>query len=181
MDDRQKTVADSITGSNFSILGSFDFGVERMNEHDGKRALASVPGVLALVVWAIYLLIAVKNLPDLPNRVLISGSFGLLACLAVVFDYRHWRGAVLLASSVYLVTYVVLVARMTLTATETGMPFLSALSFYYGTAWALLTGIFQERGLMGVLEQVFIDYIMPILNVALIGMILMTRRPARAY
>src|SRR5688572_25607324 len=110
-----------------------------MNGRDEKRAFASVPGVLALIVWVVYLLLALKNLPDLPNRVLISGSFGLLAVLAVVFDYRRWRAAVLLASAVYLVTYVVLVARMTLMATETGMPFLSALSFYYGTAWALLT------------------------------------------
>ena len=150
-----------------------------MDGRYGKRALASVAGVLALVVWAIYLLIALKNLPDLPNRVLISGSFGLLAVLAVVFDYRRWRGAVLLASSVYLVTYVVLVARMTLMATETGMPFLSSLSFYYGTAWALLTGIFQERGLMGVLEQGFLDYVMPILNVVLIAITLMSRPPRR--
>lgn len=152
-----------------------------MNGRHGKRALASVPGVLALVLWLVYLLLALKNLPDFPNRVLVSGSFGLLACLAVVFDYRHWRLAVLLASSVYLVTYVVLVARMTLMATESGMPFLSALSFYYGTAWQLLAGISQERGLMGVLEQGFIDYAMPILNVVLIGMILMTRRRAREY
>jgi len=150
-----------------------------MDGRYGKRALASVPGVLALLVWAIYLLLALKNLPDLPNRVLISGSFGVLAVLAVVFDYRHWRMAVLLASSVYLVTYLVLVARMTLMATETGMPFLSALSFYYGTAWALLTGIFQERGLMGVLEQGFLDYVMPILNVALIAITLLSRPPRR--
>ena len=150
-----------------------------MNGRDEKRALASVAGLLALAVWVVYLLLALKNLPDLPNRVLISGSFGLLAVLAVVFDYQHWRGAVLLASSVYLVTYVVLVARMTLMATETGMPFLSALSFYYGTAWALLTGIFQERGLMGVLEQGFLDYVMPILNVVLIGVTLMSRGSRR--
>ena len=150
-----------------------------MNGRDEKRALASVPGVLALAVWVVYLLLALKNLPDLPNRVLISGSFGVLAVLAVVFDYRRWRAAVLLASCVYLVTYVVLVARMTLMATETGMPFLSALSFYYGTAWALLTGIFQERGLMGVLEQGFLDYVMPILNVLLIAITLMTSPPRR--
>ena len=150
-----------------------------MNGRDEKRALASVPGVLALVVWCVYLLLALKNLPDLPNRVLISGAFGVLAILAVVFDYRHWRWAVALASSVYLVTYLVLVLRMTLVGTEAGMPFLSALSFYYGTSWALLSGIVQERGVSGALEQAFVDYLMPVLNVVLIAITLMSRPPRR--
>ena len=141
-----------------------------------KHPLTTVPGVLALVLWTVYLLLALKNLPDLPHRVLISGSFGLLACLAAVGQSRFWRGAVVLASSVYLVTYVVLVARMAMMVTGGGTSLMSALSFYYTNSWVVAAGTFHERGLMEGVAHGFLEYAMPVLSVVLIIVTLMSGR-----
>jgi hypothetical protein len=148
-----------------------------MNGRYENRALATGPGLLALAVWIVYLLLALSNLPDLPHRVLISGFFGLLACVAVLLNYRHWRVAVLLASCVYLVTYAVLVTRMAMMVTDQGASLVSALSFYYSTSWQVSTGVFQERGFLGGLAHVFLEYLMPLLNIVLIALTLMSRRP----
>jgi hypothetical protein len=149
-----------------------------MDERHGKHPLTTVPGVFALVLWSIYLLLALKNLPDLPHRVLISGSFGLAACLAVVLKFKYWRGVVLLASSVYLVTYAVLVTRMALMVTGGGTSFLSALSFYYANGWVYAAGTFQEKGFVDGLAYGFLEYAMPVLSVILILTTLMSRRSA---
>jgi hypothetical protein len=147
-----------------------------MNPRHEKRALGTGPGLLALAMWLVYLLLALNNLPDLPHRVSINGFFGLLACVAVLLNYRRWRFVVLLASCVYLVTYVVLVTRMATMVTEQGGSISSALLLYYKTSWQVTTGVFQERGFPGGLAHVFLEYIMPVLNVLLIAFTLMLRR-----
>jgi hypothetical protein len=149
-----------------------------MNARELKHPLFTVPGAFALILWSAYLLLAIKNLPDLPHRVLISGSVGLIACLAVIANLRYWRGAVLLASSVYLVTYVVLVTRMALIVTGAETSFPSALSLYYGNGWMFTAGTFQEKGLLGGLAYGFLEYAMPVLTVALIIVTLTNRRNA---
>jgi hypothetical protein len=136
--------------------------------------------MFAVVLWSLYLLLAVKNLPDLPQRVMISGAFGLLACLAVVVSSRYWRGAVVLASSVYLVTYVVLVGRMAMMVTGGGTSLMSALSFYYTNSWVVAAGTFHERGLVAGLAHGFLEYAMPVLSVVLIIVTLMSRRSQNA-
>ena len=147
-----------------------------MEERHAKHPLTTAPGIFALVLWCLYLLLAVKNLPDLPQRVMISGSFGLLACLAMAVQSRYWRGAVVLASSVYLVTYVVLVARMATMVTGGGTSLLSALSFYYSNSWVVAAGTFHERGVVEGLAYGFLEYGMPVLSVILIIATLMSRR-----
>jgi len=135
-----------------------------------------VPGAFAVVLWSVYLLLALKNLPDLPQRVMISGAVGLLACVALLVKSRYWRGAVVLASSVYLVTYVVLVARMATMVTGGGTSLLSALSFYYSNSWVVAAGTFHERGPAEGLAYGFLEYGMPVLSVVLIIATLMPRR-----
>lgn len=147
-----------------------------MDERHAKHPLTTAPGVFALVVWSLYLLLALKNLPDLPQRVMINGFFGLLACLAVVLKSKYWRAAVVLASSVYLVTYVVLVARMAMMVTGGGTSLMSALSFYYTNSWVVAAGTFHERGLVDGAAYAFLEYGMPVLSVVLIIVTLMSRR-----
>ena len=100
-----------------------------MSERSGNHPLASAQGVFALALWSFYSLYAGLHYPDILTSVLIGGLFGLVACLAMLFNFRYWRAAVLLASSVYLLLYVIRVLRMT--ALVEDRSFLPALSFYY--------------------------------------------------
>ena len=148
-----------------------------MSEHYAKHPLASVQGVFAIAVWSVYLLYAALYYPDVLTSVLIAGFFGLIACLAVVFNFTYWRSTVLLASSVYLLLYVIRIVRMT--AITKDLSFLSALSFYYSVSWRVATGAFEEKGLVGGLTHAFIEYVMPVLVVALIFVILISSRQKR--
>jgi hypothetical protein len=148
-----------------------------MSEHDANHPLASVQGVFAIAVWSVYLLYAALYYPDVLTSVLIAGFFGLLACLAVVFNFTYWRSTVLLASSVYLLLYVIRIVRMTAIAKD--LSFLSALSFYYSMSWRVATGAFEEKGLVGGLTHAFVEYAMPVLVVALISVILISSRQKR--
>jgi hypothetical protein len=136
-----------------------------------------VQGVFAIAVWLVYLLYTALYYPDVLTSVLIAGFFGLLACLAVVFNFTYWRSTVLLASSVYLLLYVIRIVRMTAIAKD--LPFLSALSFYYSVSWRVATGAFEEKGLVGGLTHAFLEYVMPVLVVALISVILISSRRKR--
>jgi len=148
-----------------------------MSEPSANHPLASVQGVFAIAVWSVYLLYAALYYPDVLTSVLIAGFFGLLACLAVVFNLTYWRATVLLASSVYLLLYVIRIVRMTAIAKD--LSFLSALSFYYSASWRVAMGAFEEKGLMGGLTHAFIEYAMPVLVVALIAVILISSRQKR--
>ena len=148
-----------------------------MDNPCGHHPLASVPGASALAVWSVYLLLALLSIPDVPYRVLINSSFGLLACLAVAFNYRHWRFAVLLASSVYLLVYAIQIIRMANMMLDAGKSsLLSAISFYYIASWQVTSGVFLERGTVAGLMQGFLEYVMPVLSVALIAATVMVRR-----
>ena len=149
------------------------------NAHE-DRSLSTVAGIAAFAAWTVYLLLALASIPDVPYRMMINGFFGLLACVAVVVNFRYWRLAVLLASCVYLVVYVVQIARMTSMMAGTDMPLLSALSFYYTASWAVATGVFIERGAASGLAHGFLEYAMPVLAVVLIVLTLMSRRPQPA-
>jgi hypothetical protein len=148
-----------------------------MPAHYANHPLASLQGVFALAVWSVYLLYAALYYPDVLTSVLIAGFFGMLACLAVVFNFTYWRATVLLASSVYLLLYVIRIVRMTAIAKD--LSFLSALSFYYSASWRVAMGAFEEKGLMGGLTHAFIEYAMPVLVVALISVILISSRRKR--
>ena len=148
-----------------------------MDKLHANHPLASAPGVSALAVWSVYLLLALLSIPDVPYRMMINSFFGLLACLAVILDYRHWRYAVLLASSVYVVVYAIQVIRMAgMMLDSEKSSFLSALSFYYSASWNVTTGVFLERGVANALMHGFLEYVMPVLNVALIAAALISRR-----
>jgi hypothetical protein len=148
-----------------------------MPEHYANHPLASLQGVFAIAVWSVYLLYAALYYPDVLTSVLIAGFFGMLACLAVVFNFTYWRATVLLASSVYLLLYVIRIVRMTAIARD--LSFLSALSFYYSASWRVTTGAFEEKGLVGGLTHAFLEYAMPVLVVALISVILISSRRKR--
>ena len=146
-----------------------------MSEHHGNHPLASVAGVITLAAWSVYVLSAVLYYPEFPPSVLVTGGFGIAACLAVAFNFKYWRAAVLLASSLYLVLYAIRVIRMT-TMTTPDMAFLSALSFYYSVSWQLAASMFQEKGVVGGFTHAFLEYVMPVLMVALIAIALASRR-----
>jgi len=131
--------------------------------------------VFALVLWSVYSLYAALSYPDVLTSVLISALFGFVACLAVVFNFRHWRFTVLVASFVYLLLYVIRIVRMTAIAKD--LSFLSALSSYYSVSWRVAVGAFEEKGWLGGLIHVFLEYAMPILVIALILAILIFSRP----
>ena len=155
---------------------------ERMDEQHTRHPMASVPGVLALATWSVYVLLAAFfYVPDVPPSVLIIGFFGLLACLAVILSFTRWRLIVVLASSVYLAFYAVRVIRMVAMAMDAGTSsLLSALSFYYSSSWLVTTGMFQERGVAGALTHGVLEYAVPVLSFALIVATLMSRRPKRS-
>jgi len=145
-----------------------------MSEDYGNHPLASVQGVFALALWSVYSLYAALYYPDVLTSVLIAALFGFVACLAVVFHFTYWRAAVLLASSVYLLLYAIRVVRMTAIAED--LSFLSALFFYYSVSWRVTIGAFEEGGWVGGSIHAFLEYVMPVLVVALISVILISSR-----
>lgn len=149
------------------------------NAHE-DRSLSTAAGIAAFAVWAVYLLLALASIPDVQYRVMINSFFGLLACIAVVVNFRQWRFAVLLACGVYVVTYVVLIARMTSMMAGADTPLLSALAFYYSASWTVTTGVFIERGVANALAHGFLEYAMPLLVVVLIILTLTSRRATPA-
>jgi hypothetical protein len=143
----------------------------------GNHPLASAQGVFALALWSVYSLYAALSYPDVLTSVLIGAFFDFVACLAVVFNFKYWRFSVLLASFVYLLLYVIRIVRMTAIAKD--LSFLSALSFYYSVSWRVAAGAFEEKGWLGGLTHVFLEYVMPILVIALILVILIFSRRRR--
>ena len=89
-----------------------------MSKHHGNHPLASAQGVFALAIWSLYSLYVALYFPDVLTSVLIAGFFGVVACLAVVVNFKYWRSTVLLASSVYLLLYVIRIVRMTAIAKD---------------------------------------------------------------
>jgi uncharacterized membrane protein len=77
-----------------------------------------------------------------------------------------------------LLLYVIRIVRMTAIAKD--LSFLSALSFYYSVSWRVATGAFEEKGLMGGLTYAFLEYVMPVLVVALISVMLISSRRKRS-
>jgi hypothetical protein len=134
--------------------------------------------MLALAAWSLYVLAAAFFYsPDFPPSVWVIGACGLLACLAVLVNFAHWRLAVILASCVYLSFYAVRVGRMVALTTGFDMSsLLSALSFYYSSSWSVTVGMLQERGAAGSLMHGYIEYAMPLLSLALIALAWMSRR-----
>ena len=152
-----------------------------MTAGNGHRPVASVPGALALAAWSVYALsAALYFLPDVPPSALIIGFGGLLACSAVVLNLAYWRLVVILASAVHLSFYAVRVGLMVgMTADLDWSSLPSALSFYYGSSWRVTAGILQERGTVGGLTHGFLEYAMPALSLALIGLASMYGRAKR--
>jgi hypothetical protein len=150
-----------------------------MSEYSGRHPLATAPGALAVAVWSLYVVCAVVlYYPDFLASVLISCAVGLLASAVVVFGLRHWRAAIVMASSVYLVLYAVRVIRMA--TMTTGIPFTSAVASYYNFLSTVTAGIFAEKGMAGGVAQVFLEYVMPVSAVVLIAAALLSsprRRP----
>ena len=146
-----------------------------MSEYSQTHPLASAPGALALATWSIYVFCAAfLYYPDFLASVLIAGFFGLVACAAVVFNFKYWRATVVLASSLYLLLYAIRVIRMTTMTTD--LSFLSALSFYYDVLWRVTASMFQEKGLAGGLMQAYLEYAMPVLIIALVAAVLVSVR-----
>ena len=149
-----------------------------MSEHDQNHPLASAHGVFALALWSLYSLHGALYYPEITGSALIAGLFGVLACLALLFNFAYWRATVLLALSVYLLLYVIRIVRMTAIAED--LSFLSALAFYYSVSWRVVIGAFEEKGIFGGLMNTFAEHVMPVLVVALVSVMLISARRQRA-
>jgi hypothetical protein len=145
-----------------------------MSEHDRKHPLASAQGLFALALWSLHSLYVALYYPDVTHSALIAGLFGVLACVALLFNFAYWRATVLLASAVFLLLYVIRIVRMTAIAKD--LSFLSALAFYYSVSWRVAIGAFEEKGFLGGLMHAFVEYAMPVLVVALVAVMLLSSR-----
>lgn len=152
-----------------------------MAEKHSRHAIASIPGAAAIVVWAGYVLLAAFYYsPNIPLSAWPIGFCGLVAGLAVAFNFRYWRPAVILASVVYLAFYVTRIARMVaMTADSSWSALPTTLSFYYQASWSVTVGMLQEKGVADAFANGYLEYAMPLLSLALIGLAWMSRRPGR--
>ena len=143
-----------------------------------RHPASSAPGALALAAWTAYLLLAAYfYAPDYPPSALTIGACVLLAGLAVAVNFAYWRLAVVLASIVYLLFYLVRVLRMVALTSGFELSALpTALAFYYKSSWQVTLGLLQERGAAGSVAHGYIEYAMPLLCVALIILAWMSRR-----
>lgn len=144
----------------------------------GRHPAASARGLLALVAWAAYVLLAAYfYAPDYPPSALTIGACGIFVVLAVAANFAYWRFVVALASIVYLVFYAVRVLRMVALTSGFELSALpSALAFYYGSSWRVTVGLLQERGVAAAFAHGYIEYAMPLLSVELILLAWMSRR-----
>jgi len=152
-----------------------------MDVKHGQHPIAGVPGALAVAVWTAYVLVAgFFYSPDIPLSVWPIGFFGILACLAVVLKLAYWRLIVIVASFVYLSFYVTRVIRMVVLTRDFDLSSLpSTLAFYYSASWHVTVAMLQEKGIAGSLMHGFLEYAMPVLSLALIGLTLIFRRSQR--
>ncbi len=152
-----------------------------MEENRSRTAVASIPGAAAVAVWAGYVLLAAFYYsPAIPLSAWPIGFCGLAACLAVIRNFRYWRPIVVLASVVYLVFYVTRIARMVaMTADFSWSALPTTLSFYYQASWSVTVGMLQEKGIAGAFAHGYLEYAMPVLSLALIGLAWISRRPGR--
>lgn len=130
---------------------------------------------MALIAWSCYVLSVLPSFPDVTISTFVAGFFGIVACLAVIFNFNYWRAAILLTSAFYLLLYAIRVIRMVGMTTE--ISFLSALSFYYSASWQVAAAMFQEKGMAGGIAHAFLEYAMPVLIGALIAVTLISQRP----
>ena len=149
-----------------------------MSKPHRTHPLASVTGLFALLVWSFYALYAAFSYPASLTSVRVGACFGFIACLAVIFNFVYWRAAVLLASFVYLLIYAIRIVRMTAIANH--LSFFSGLSFYYSTSWRVTAGSFEEKALLGALLHAYLEFVMPVLEVALILVILISSLDKRS-
>ena len=146
-----------------------------MTAPDRTHPITSVPGVLALAAWAAYLGLAIFHSFDVPPWVLIATAFGVLSCVALAVDYRHWRFTVLLASLIYLLLYAGRVINLAVSVTDVEKSSLfSTLTFYYGTSWRATSLAFRDRGVFDGSTHAFLEYVMPVLMVVLIAVTLLS-------
>ena len=139
-----------------------------------KHALATLPGAFAFALWAVYALHTGINFDAALASVVIGAACGLLACVLVAANFRYWRAAVVGASVVYLLLYLIRIVRMTALSGE--MPPFQALSFYYSMSWNVAAGAFQERGLGGGLAHAYLEFVMPVLVIVAAGAVLVAAR-----
>lgn len=145
------------------------------------RPLTSVPGLLALVAFAVYALLAALAYPVVLPSVLVAAGCGVLACIAVLAGFRYWRLTVAVAAVVYLAIYGIRVARMALMGADAGgASVLSGLSFYYGMMPTLTSAAYMEKGVAGAATHIFLEYLMPVLVVVLLATTLAGLRRARS-
>jgi hypothetical protein len=149
-----------------------------MEAQHSRHSIASLPGALAVAVWAGYVLVAAFfYAPDIPLSAWPIGFCGLAACLAVILNVACWRLIVILASSVYIAFYATRVARMVAMTADFNLSALpSALSFYYSASWSVTVGMLQEKGVASALAHGYLEYAMPVLSLSLIGLALLSRR-----
>ncbi len=144
----------------------------------GTVPAKSAAGALALVAWALYVLLAAFFYhPDYPASVWPIAGSGILACLAVALSFGYWRLVVILASCVYLLFYAVRVLRMVALTSGFEISSLpSALFFYYLSSWQVTMGMLQERGLTGSLMHGYVEYVMPLITLTLVVLAVRAKR-----
>ena len=150
-----------------------------MSDPNRIRAIATVPGVLALAAWTLYVLLNALQLPGVFPSVMVACAFGLLACVAVIANFRYWRAVVLIAATAYVVVYVIRVGGMMMIGADAGRSLASGLVSYYAMLWQITGGTFQEMGAFRGITQVFLDFVMPVLIVVSIVVTLISWRTKR--
>lgn len=148
--------------------------IQGVADNPGNHPLTSASGAFAFAVWLAYFLYVAFTFGDALLSVVIGGVFGLVACLAVILNFRYWRSAVVLASAAYLLLYVIRIGRMI--AMTADAPLLPALSLYYNMSWAVTAGVFQEKGMAAGLIHAYFEFVMPALVVAIIVAVLVSSR-----
>ena len=132
---------------------------------------------MVLGVWSVYVLLIVLRLPDWSGWAITSSILGVLACVAVIVNFRYWRATAILASLVYVGFYTAHIIRLAALAGELEKTsLLATLSRHYSTSWILTNGVFLERGAIQGSMHAFLEYVMPILVVVLIVAAAMSRR-----
>ena len=132
-----------------------------------SHSIRTVPGILILAVWSIYVLLNVARLPDWSGWAITSSICGLVACAAVVVNFRFWRATAILASLVYVGFYAANIIRLAgLAGGQASL--LDTVSRHYSTSWILTNGVYLERGFFWGSVHAFLEYVMPVLVVVLI-------------
>jgi hypothetical protein len=135
--------------------------------------------------WLIYITELALSIP-IPREGFVplllgifASMFGVGAVVAATFTSSRWRVFASTAACVYLVTYCVRMALLTLDEAETwGGSFPETLGRAYRSSWQIFAHFYETFGVTEAVSYAFTAFLMPVLQLGIATLLIMGANPS---